>query len=152
MKRMPVARAVDALDRSSGHFEVESMSMTCTGKRVRSFGIGFLLLLGLTACSCSTSQSGTISGQLQRVGGPSVAAGASPLSGEVTLTSSTGGITRVRVPPSGRFSASVPAGSYQLTGSSPSVNDGKLVCVATPETVSIPASSAITRDVRCHIR
>ena len=110
------------------------------------------LPVSLTACASDAgpAQSGTVSGNLLRVGGP-FPGGPEPLSGNVYLESSNGEVTTERVPASGYFKANLPEGAYKVTGSSPLINDGKFLCVASPETVIVKSGSTLSRDVDCSI-
>lgn len=103
----------------------------------------------LSACS-SGSAGGTVSGHLLRVGGPP-GAGSPPLNGMVTFTSSSGLDTKVRASASGGFHSVLPVGTYTLTGTSPDLNDGKLICYSDPTRVTVKSATVTTRDVFCHI-
>ena len=92
-----------------------------------------------------------MSGHLLRVGGP-YGAGAPPLSGTVTFTSASGLVTKVHASASGGFHSDLPVGTYRLTGTSPDLDDGTLVCYSNPATVVVTPATKTTRDVFCSIR
>jgi hypothetical protein len=92
-----------------------------------------------------------VSGHLLRVGGP-FGAGTPPLSGTVIFTSSSGLVMKVHASASRGFHSDVPVGTYTLTGTSPDLNDGKLICYSDPRTVAVKPATLTTRDVFCSIR
>lgn len=92
-----------------------------------------------------------MTGQLLRVGGL-YGAGTAPLSGTVILTSSSGLVTKVHASASGGFHSDVPVGTYTLTGTSPDLNNGRLICHSNPPTVAMKSATMTTRDVLCAIR
>ena len=53
---------------------------------------------------------------------------------------------------SGGFHSDVPVGSYTVTGTSPDLNDGKLICYSDPRAVAVKPATVTTRDVFCSIR
>jgi hypothetical protein len=86
------------------------------------------LLAGCAAATATTAP-GTVTGQFIRVGGPAPGA-AVPLPGHVVAVDSTGARITVNVGSNGRFSLSVPAGTYRLIGYSPLIQSGKARCGA----------------------
>jgi hypothetical protein len=104
----------------------------------------------LSACSSSTA-GGTVTGHLLQVGGP-YGAGTPPLSGTVIFNSSSGLVTKVHASASGGFHFDLLVGTYTLTGTSPDLNDGKLICYSNPTTVVVKSATTTTRDVLCSIR
>jgi hypothetical protein len=101
--------------------------------------------------SCSSPDSppgptGTLTGTLQAVGGPS-GAGPRALSGQITLHGSNGHITSITVAANGRFSAPVPVGKYTVSGQSPQYQGGNADCRASgPVTVTQGVTSTVKVD------
>ena len=101
--------------------------------------------------SCSSPDSppgptGTLTGTLQAVGGPS-GVGPRALSGQITLHGPSGHITGITVAANGRFSAPVPVGKYTVSGQSPQYQGGTAVCHASaPVTVTKGVTSSVAVD------
>ncbi len=118
-----------------------------------------MALVGLAACSSETS-TGTVSGTLSMTGGP--APGVSiPVAGTVTLARSsaaqyedeshpTGSTVEVPVGEDGTFSIDVPAGRYEVGGTSPSFGDSAYQCSGV--VVRVTGTSPASADVVCHMR
>jgi hypothetical protein len=89
-----------------------------------------------------------VSGTLQQIGGP---AGTGPrgIGGTVHFRSADGTVTSAGVTADGRFTATVPAGTYQVTGT-PAGNDVP-ICAAERDVV-VPAKGLDGIEVNCHIR
>jgi hypothetical protein len=117
---------------------------------------GSLILLaamaaGMTLASCSSPNgppgpTGTLTGTLQAVGGPS---GVSPhvLAGQITLRDSDGARFSVTVGTSGRFSVPVAVGTYTVTGRSPQYEGGTADCQAPgPVTATTGVTSSVEVD------
>ena len=118
--------------------------------RLRLAVVAAVLPFLMTACSSGTA-GGTVTGHLLRVGGM-YGAGTPPLRGTVIFTTSSGLVTKVHASASGGFHSVVPVGTYTLTGTSPDLNDGKLICFSNPTTVVVKSATMTTRDVLCSIR
>lgn len=91
------------------------------------------MLAGCAAGTTSTAAPGTVTGRFIRVGGPATTTGPPPpvpLPGQVVAIDSTGARLAVGVGHNGRFSLSLPAGTYRLIGYSPLVQGGKASCSA----------------------
>lgn len=102
----------------------------------------------LASCDLSSPNgppgpTGTLTGTLQAVGGPS-GAGPRALSGQITLHGSSGHITGITVGANGRFSAPVPVGTYTVTGQSPQYEGGTADCHASG---SITVTKGVTSSV-----
>ena len=123
---------------------------------MRRSSLTLLSLLPVMAASaslagCSSPEgppgpTGTLTGTLQAVGGPS---GVSPraLSGQITLHGSNGHITGITVAANGRFSAPVPVGKYIVSGQSPQYKGGTADCHASgPVTVTKGVTSSVAVD------
>jgi len=108
-----------------------------------------LLLASATACAGKhTGPVATISGRLLAVGGPPGVA-ARPLPGTVTLANSTSHQDHVlTVGADGRYSASVVAGTYELTGRSPAYGSGTYGCNAAKPVLAM-ANATAHADVYC---
>ncbi len=70
---------------------------------------------------------GAIAGVLERVGGPPPGSPVA-LPGHVVAVNSAGAQFTTAVGSNGRFSLSLPPGTYQLAGYSPLMDDGKMRC------------------------
>lgn len=107
-----------------------------------------------TTTAQSRSGNGDIIGQLLEVGGPAPGVGNGhglPLRGSVEVHSGSldgSMVARTSAGADGRFSVTVPTGSYVLTGSSSMVTG--VLCVSTPVTVS-PNASLTSINVVCNI-
>ena len=95
-----------------------------------------VMVVSVLLASCDLSApngppgpTGTLTGTLQALGGPS-GGGARALNGQVTLHGSNGHITGITVGANGRFSAPVPVGTYTVTGQSPQYEGGTADCHA----------------------
>jgi len=108
---------------------------------------GITLLAG---CAGSSGFHKNVPGRFVRVGGPPPGSPV-PLPGTITARAVTGGTFTATAGNSGRFTLSLPPGSYHVTGRSPLMQSGQMICVATAElrvTRSKPADSV---NVVCSI-
>jgi hypothetical protein len=94
-------------------------------------GISALALSGCaTAASTNAAGSGRVVGVIEAVGGPAPGTPRT-LSGMAYLQETHGAIKMsVHVSSSGKFSATVPAGTYKVSGRSPQFNGEKVSCNA----------------------
>lgn len=101
-----------------------------------------------SVATATTTTSGTVSGHLLAVGG--LGGGSRPLPGVIFVSQLSGNIarTRVVVGEDGRYSLSVPAGTYTLTGASNYYNAGRTPCLA-KATVSVADGADVVADVLC---
>ena len=113
--------------------------------------------LTLMAAACGTTAPpmrtstpgpyGTVNGSFVRVGGPIAQNGSQPppvpLTGTVLFAAGDQRTLAVRVGESGRFSVSLPAGSYAVSGLSPSLQ-------ASGATVELPCSAPVHVAVVAH--
>ena len=103
----------------------------------------------LASCSSPNGPpgpTGTLTGTLQAVGGPS-GEGPRALSGQVTLHGSSGHIAGITVGANGRFSVPVPVGTYTVSGQSPQYEGGTADCQASgPVTVTKGVTSSVEVD------
>ncbi len=84
----------------------------------------------LAGCGASPGDEQTVHGTFVRVGGPAPGA-AVPLPGSITARASNGRTFTAAAGRSGRFTLSLPPGSYLVTGRSPLLQSGRLACAAT---------------------
>ena len=87
------------------------------------------MLAGCASGATPTTAPGIVLGQFIRVGGPAPGSPV-PLPGQVVAIDSTGTRLAVTVGNNGRFSLSLPAGTYRLIGYSPLIDNGKARCTA----------------------
>ena len=127
--------------------------------RFRSGALAVATAVALSGCSSSdpaapvvhtgVNETGSISGTLEAVGGPAPGS-PRPLPGQVSATG--GGHTySVAVGQSGRYSITVPGGSYIVTGRSPLNESGTATCEARGSVRVQPPGDA-TADVLCQER
>jgi hypothetical protein len=107
----------------------------------------------LTVCSavllagCDPAGSRVVMGRLVRVGGPPPGLPA-PLPGRVRAVSSAGDEVTVVVGRDGWFKLRLTPGTYNVTGHSPQIQDGKMICAAAkPVHVTLDAPIASLRVV-----
>lgn len=107
---------------------------------------------GMTVAGCSSptgppGPTGTLTGTLQAVGGPS-GAGPRVLTGQITLSGRSGtSKTLITVGADGRFSVPVTVGTYIVTGESPQYEGGTAICRASgPVTVTKDVTSTVEVD------
>jgi hypothetical protein len=79
-----------------------------------------------------------VTGRFVRVGGPAPGSPV-PLPGTITARSATGQTFTAAAGSNGRFKLSLPPGSYRVTGRSPLMQSGQMICDAT-------ARLRVTRD------
>ena len=110
-----------------------------------------VMAAGMTLASCSSPDAppgptGTLTGTLQAVGGPS-GVGPRALSGHVTLHGPNGRRAIISVGANGRFSVPVPVGTYTVSGQSPQYEGGTADCKASgPVTVTKGLTSSVKID------
>lgn len=105
-----------------------------------------VLLAGCSSPNGPPGPTGTLTGTLQAVGGPS---GADPraLSGQVTLHGPDGRRAIISVGADGRFSLPVSEGTYTVSGQSPQYEGGTTNCKASgPVTVTKGLRSSVKVD------
>jgi len=99
-----------------------------------------------TTVPTTVAAKGTITGILEAVGGPAGTANR-PLSGGVTATGG-GHSYSATVGTDGRYSLSVPAGTYTVVGRSPQYQGGAADCHAA-NPVAVSAGGTASADVGC---
>jgi hypothetical protein len=111
-----------------------------------------VMAAGMTLASCSSptgppGPTGTLTGTLQAVGGPS-GAGPRVLTGQIILNGSNGARFSITAGANGRFSVPVAVGTYTVTGRSSQYEGGTADCLASgPVTVTKGLTSSV--DVDC---
>lgn len=105
----------------------------------------------LAGCRGSPGYHQTVPGTFAVAGGP-VPGSPRPLPGTITARAATGQTFTARVGRNGRFTLSLPAGSYQVTGRSPLIQSGQMICAATAELRVVRRKPARPITVVCSIR
>lgn len=124
---------------------------------MRRSSVTLLFLLPVMAASvllasCSSPNgppgpTGTLTGRLQAVGGPS-GAGPRALSGQITLHKSNGARDIISVGANGRFSVPASVGTYTVSGRSPKYEGGTADCKASGA-VTVTKGLTSTVEVDC---
>jgi hypothetical protein len=109
---------------------------------------GIAVLAGCAASSPGYQQA--VPGTFVRVGGPAPGS-AVPLPGTITARAATGQTFTATAGQNGRFTLSLPAGSYHVTGRSPLIQSGQGSCAATAELRVAPGRSAGPVTVVCSV-
>lgn len=86
----------------------------------------------LAGCGGSPGYQQAVPGTFVRVGGPAPGSPV-PLPGTITARAATGQTFTATVGRNGRFTLSLPPGSYHVTGRSPLIQSGRMICAATAE-------------------
>lgn len=88
-----------------------------------------MAIVVLAGCGGHPGYHQTVPGTFVRVGGPAPGS-PFPLSGTVTARAATGETFTATAGRDGRFKLSLPPGSYRVTGRSPLVQSGQMMCAA----------------------
>lgn len=128
-------------------------STRIAGVAVRRVSLILLAVMaaGMTVAGCSSPNgppgpTGTLTGTLQAVGGPS-GAGPRALAGQITLRGLSGARFLITAGANGRFSVPVTAGTYTVTGRSPKYEGGTADCQASgPVTVTKGVTNSVEVD------
>ena len=99
---------------------------------------------------CSNPGQGAVTGHLSRVGGPAPGA-PTPMAAGTVVADGPGGRHTVSITPDGRYTLTLPPGTYTLTGSGPEYLDGRTPCAATA-TVTVKPGQVIDADVYCQVK
>jgi len=83
----------------------------------------------LAGCSTGSYQQ-NVTGKFVRVGGPAPGL-PFPLPGTITARAATGQTFTATAGDDGRFKLSLPPGTYRVTGRSPLMQSGQMICAAT---------------------
>jgi hypothetical protein len=94
---------------------------------VLTVGISFL-----AGCGSSPGDYQTVNGKFVRVGGPPPGSPVS-LPGTITARAGIGQTFTATAGRNGRFTLSLPPGSYHVTGRSPLMQSGQMICAATAD-------------------
>lgn len=84
----------------------------------------------LTSCSTSVGYQQNVTGRFVRVGGPAPGL-PFPLPGAITARSASGQTFTATAGSNGRFKLLLPPGRYHVTGRSPLMQSGQMICDAT---------------------
>ena len=104
----------------------------------------------LASCGASAGYHQMVPGTFVRVGGPAPGSPV-PLPGTITARGATGETFTATAGRNGRFTLLLPAGAYRVTGRSPLMQSGQMVCVATAELYVIRGKPAGPVTVVCSI-
>jgi len=104
----------------------------------------------LAGCGGNPGYRQPVSGMFLRVGGPAPGSPV-PLPGTITARAATGEMFTATAGRNGRFTLSLPPGAYRVTGRSPLMQSGQMVCAATAELHVIRAEPARPITVVCSI-
>lgn len=86
----------------------------------------------LAGCGGNLGYHQTVAGTFVRVGGPAPGSPV-PLPGTITARIATGETFTATAGRDGRFKLSLPPGTYRVTGRSPLMQSGQMICAATAE-------------------
>jgi hypothetical protein len=104
----------------------------------------------LAGCGGSPGYRQTVRGTFVRVGGPAPGS-PFPLPGTITARAATGSTFTATAGRTGRFTLSLPPGGYQVTGRSPLMQSGQMICDATTELHITRGKAARPVTVVCSI-
>lgn len=93
------------------------------------FAVGIAVLAG---CGSDPGYHQAVPGRFVRVGGPAPGA-PFPLPGTITARAATGQAFTATAGRDGRFTLSLPPGTYRVTGRSPLMQSGQMICAAMAE-------------------
>jgi hypothetical protein len=89
-------------------------------------------IASLGGCGGDPGYHQTVPGAFVRVGGPAPGSPA-PLPGTITARTAMGKTFTATAGRDGRFTLSLPPGTYQVTGRSPLMQSGQMICAAAAE-------------------
>jgi hypothetical protein len=89
-------------------------------------------IAALASCSGNPGYHQTVPGTFVRVGGPAPGSPV-PLPGTITARAVTGETFTATAGRDGRFKLPLPPGTYRVTGRSPLMQSGQMICAATAE-------------------
>ena len=110
--------------------------------------VGIVVLAG---CGDSTGYQQNVTGRFVRAGGPAPGSPI-PLSGTITARAASGQTFTATAGSNGRFKLSLPPGSYRVTGRSPQMQSGQMICGATARLRIAQGKAAAPVTVVCSIR
>jgi len=109
-----------------------------------------MTIVVLAGCGGRPGYHQTVLGRFVRVGGPAPGS-PFPLPGTISARAATGEVVTATAGPDGRFKLSLPPGSYRVTGRSPLMQSGQMICAATAELHISRGQSARSVTVICSI-
>jgi len=104
----------------------------------------------LAGCAGSTSYQQGVTGRFVRAGGPAPGTPV-PLPGTITARATTGQAFTATAGSNGRFKLSLPPGTYRVTGRSPLMQSGQMICGATARVRIARGKAAARVTVVCSI-
>lgn len=104
---------------------------------------------GKPLASPSTAGQGTVTGDFVRVGGPAPGA-AVALTGSIRFMSGSRSVT-VPVAQNGKFTVRLPAGRYEVKGTSPQIQGGVTSC-SRPVVLTVISGQTVQQQLVCDIR
>lgn len=105
----------------------------------------------LAGCGGSPRGYQTVHGTFVRVGGPALGSPFS-LPGTITARAGTGQTFTATAGRNGQFTLSLPPGSYHVTGRSPLMQSGQMICAATADLRVTHGKPARPITVVCSVR
>jgi hypothetical protein len=104
----------------------------------------------LAGCGGNSGYHQAVRGNFVRVGGPAPGSPV-PLPGTITARAAAGGTFMAMASRNGRFKLSLLPGTYRVTGRSPLMQSGQMICAATAELHVSPGKPARPVSVVCSI-
>jgi hypothetical protein len=114
------------------------------------FAVLALGIAVLAGCGGSTGYQQNVTGRFVRVGGPAPGSPV-PLPGTITARAATGQTFTATAGTNGRFKLSLPPGTYRVTGRSPLMQSGQMICDATARLRIARGKAAAPVTVVCSI-
>ena len=118
--------------------------------RPNAFAVLAVGIAVLAGCGGSVGYQQNVTGRFVRVGGPPPGA-PFPLPGTITARAATGQTFTATSGTNGRFKLSLPPGSYHVTGRSPLMQSGQMICGATAKLRVTRGKPAAPVTVVCSI-
>lgn len=109
-----------------------------------------MVIAVLAGCGSHPGYHQTVPGTFVRVGGPAPGS-PFPLPGTITARAATGETFTATAGQNGRFKLSLPPGSYRVTGRSPLMQSGQMICAATAQLHISHSQPARSVTVICSI-
>lgn len=100
--------------------------------RWNAVAVAAVVIAGLGGCGGDPGYHQTVPGVFVRAGGPAPGSPV-PLPGTITARTATGKTFTATAGRDGRFTLWLPPGAYQVTGRSPLMQSGQMICAATAE-------------------
>ncbi len=117
---------------------------------MRQIGVTVAAVICATFAIASCSAGGVVTGRLVRVGGPAPGSPV-PFPGTIEARDTAGQRFTVTAGNDGRFRLRLPPGTYRLTGRSPLMGSGTMICSAGRPLHLTGTSQSISVEVVCSI-